>query len=52
MVAPLGFYILGNIMIPGELLRDCQSTTKCCNTYLILLPHDDDDDDVPPSSVL
>jgi hypothetical protein len=43
MLAPLRFYILGNLMIDGNLLRDCQSTTKSCNTCLILVPHDDDD---------
>jgi hypothetical protein len=25
------FIILGNLMILGQLLRDCKSTTKCCN---------------------
>jgi hypothetical protein len=44
VVALLGFYILGNIMIPGKLIRDYQSTTKCCYTCLILLLHDGDDD--------
>jgi hypothetical protein len=50
VVAPLGFYILGNLMIPGQIPRDCQSTTKCCYTCLIPLPYDDDDDVVSPTS--
>jgi hypothetical protein len=49
--APLGFYILGNLMIPQNLLRDCQSTKNCCYTCLILFP-DDDDDDVAPAFML
>jgi hypothetical protein len=52
VVALIGFYILGNLMIPEQLLTDCQSTKKCCNTCLILLPHDDDDDDVALAFVL
>jgi hypothetical protein len=36
MVAPFGFYIPGNLMVPGKIPRDCQSTTK----FLLLhLPH-------------
>jgi hypothetical protein len=30
-------------MILGQIPRDCQSTTKCCYTCLILFPYDDDD---------
>jgi hypothetical protein len=37
VVALLGFYILGNILIPGEILSICQSTTNCVCTYLTLL---------------
>jgi hypothetical protein len=37
VVAPLGFYILGNLLILGQILWICQSTTKCCCTCLILL---------------
>jgi hypothetical protein len=43
VVALLGFYILGNLMIPGKIPRDCQSTTKCCYACLILFLYDDDD---------
>jgi hypothetical protein len=39
-------------MIPGKILRDYQSTTKCCYTYLILFTHDDDDYGVDPVFVL
>jgi hypothetical protein len=42
VVAPLGFYILGNLMIPGQLLRDlseyhkmlllmCDVQLNCCD---------------------
>jgi hypothetical protein len=41
VVAPLGFYILGNLMIPGHLLRDYQSKNDdvpaycdCCDDVL------------------
>jgi hypothetical protein len=37
VVASLGFYILGNLSIPGKILWICQSTTKCCCTCLIML---------------
>jgi hypothetical protein len=37
-------------MIPGQILRDCQSNTKCfLYTYLILFPYDDDDIVAPAS---
>jgi hypothetical protein len=43
VVAPLGFYILRNLMIPRQFPEDCQSTTKCFFTFLILFPYDVDD---------